>query len=244
MSFLVYEVWDLSESKPIYVGKATDLDARREQHLKYMRKVRNGPAFHKILRKMLAEGRPHEYRCVFETESEDSAFAEERRRIALYGRRDLGTGCLWNLTDGGEGMSGWRAPDDVRRRWSEIRKGRVPPNKGKSYKHGVVSPKKGKPWSEKQRAEFDSRSAEKRAITRERHSAALKGKPRSEKHVAADAIRAAKMTGASNPNFGKVGSWAGKVGPWAGKSHPNKGRKRGPDGKLYRPDTLREKFGL
>jgi len=37
--------------------------------------------------------------------SEEAAFAMEKDWIKLYGRRDLGTGCLVNLTDGGEGQS-------------------------------------------------------------------------------------------------------------------------------------------
>ena len=38
--------------------------------------------------------------------SEDEAFCMEKQLIAFYGRIDNGTGCLRNLTDGGEGMSG------------------------------------------------------------------------------------------------------------------------------------------
>jgi hypothetical protein len=38
--------------------------------------------------------------------SENDAFEIEKFLIAYYGRLDLGTGCLRNLTDGGEGPSG------------------------------------------------------------------------------------------------------------------------------------------
>lgn len=38
--------------------------------------------------------------------SERAAFDEEIRLIALHGRKNLGTGTLYNLTDGGEGTSG------------------------------------------------------------------------------------------------------------------------------------------
>jgi len=43
---------------------------------------------------------------VFETEDEAEAFAKEIELIALYGRRTLKKGTLFNLTDGGEGGSG------------------------------------------------------------------------------------------------------------------------------------------
>ena len=38
--------------------------------------------------------------------SENDAFAQEKALILKYGRADLGTGTLLNLTDGGEGPSG------------------------------------------------------------------------------------------------------------------------------------------
>ena len=40
--------------------------------------------------------------------TEEEAFKHECYMIAVYGRKDLGTGILHNLTDGGEGCSGLR----------------------------------------------------------------------------------------------------------------------------------------
>ena len=50
--------------------------------------------------------------------TEDEAFQEEIRLIKEHGRVDLGTGCLHNFTDGGEGVSG--LSDERRRNLSEI----------------------------------------------------------------------------------------------------------------------------
>jgi hypothetical protein len=83
--------------------------------------------------------------------TEQEAFALERYCIALYGRIDLGSGILRNLTDGGEGVSGRihsetskqkisasnkRAyeSEDLRRRVSESRKGEGNPSWGRKGK--------------------------------------------------------------------------------------------------------------
>jgi len=53
--------------------------------------------------------------------SEEAAFAMECEWIKLYGRRDNGTGCLVNMTDGGEGMS--NPSVDTRAKFSAARMG-------------------------------------------------------------------------------------------------------------------------
>ena len=59
-----------------------------------------------------------------ETLTETEAFSEETRLIEFYGRKDLGTGCLRNLTNGGEGPSGWIPSTETRDKISASTKGR------------------------------------------------------------------------------------------------------------------------
>jgi len=54
--------------------------------------------------------------------TEVGAFALERRYIRWYGRKDLGSGILRNLTDGGDGATGKRGPQKAPRSPEHIAK--------------------------------------------------------------------------------------------------------------------------
>jgi len=61
--------------------------------------------------------------------TEEEAFKHEIYMIAVFGRKDLGTGILHNKTNGGDGASGYICSEETRRKISETTKGRVPWNK-------------------------------------------------------------------------------------------------------------------
>jgi len=70
---------------------------------------------------------PPENRRVFlkQNLTEEEAFRHEIYMIAVFGRKDLGTGILRNLTDGGEGISNFNHSDETKKIISEKNKKRI-----------------------------------------------------------------------------------------------------------------------
>jgi hypothetical protein len=101
--FYVYAYYEPGSDLPFYIGKGQG--KRAWKHLNPSRSTRRAILYSK-LRKMAREGIEPNIVLLHEHLAEEEAFAIERELIAKYGRRDLGTGCLCNHTDGGEGQSG------------------------------------------------------------------------------------------------------------------------------------------
>jgi hypothetical protein len=84
--------------------------------------------------------------------SEEEAFKHEVYMIAIFGRKDLGTGILRNLTDGGEGSSGAIRSPELREKISTSMKGRTLSDEhrkklSESLKGKKVSEQTKKLWS-------------------------------------------------------------------------------------------------
>ena len=65
--------------------------------------------------------------------TEEQAFKHEIYMIAVFGRKDKGTGILHNKTDGGEGSSGYRHTLKAKKNMSVKRSGKKHPNYGKTH---------------------------------------------------------------------------------------------------------------
>lgn len=74
--------------------------------------------------------------------SESTAHEEEKRLIALYGRIDNGTGCLRNLTDGGEGQCGAKWSSEIVGKRASKNRGR---KRSEEFCRKNSSRQKGKP---------------------------------------------------------------------------------------------------
>jgi NUMOD3 motif len=83
--------------------------------------------------------------------TEMGALALERRLIAWYGRKDLGTGILSNMTDGGDGGSGAKRSDSWKEMMRLVHLGKKLTDEQKA---AVSATHKGKPWTEARRAAY------------------------------------------------------------------------------------------
>lgn len=73
--------------------------------------------------------------------SNEEAVEWEVALIALLGRKDLGTGCLRNLTNGGEGIPGFRFSEESRRKMAGPRKPYGPQSESHKSKRAAVQRK-------------------------------------------------------------------------------------------------------
>jgi hypothetical protein len=144
--------------------------------------------------------------------TEEDAFKHEIYMIAVFGRKDLGTGILHNRTNGGDGVSGAIRSEESKIKYSESKKGKNNPQYGKLGKnshnygksHSEETRKKlserqkgeknhnyGKSFSEETRRKMsEAQKGEKNGMygksrseeSRKKQSEALKGKYGGEKH--------------------------------------------------------------
>jgi group I intron endonuclease len=121
--FYTYLYKDI-DGTPIYVGKGQN--KRVLKH--FIAKTHLG----NVLRKRKDSGFILEPELTYHND-ENTAFAMEIFWIAVYGRKDLECGTLFNLTNGGEGASGHVTSYETKQLLSKIFSGKPAHNKGKSH---------------------------------------------------------------------------------------------------------------
>ena len=128
-SYYVY-AYLREDQTPYYIGKGIDRRAYQAH------KRKNGSD-------MLPDDTSR-IKLLHENLSEKQAFDLEKELIVKYGRKDLGTGILRNLTEGGEGnrRTGWNHSEEAKLAMSKAKIGKP------SHRKGVPSPMKGVARSE------------------------------------------------------------------------------------------------
>lgn len=102
--FYVYALTDpRKDNQPFYIGKGKG--KRATQHF-YKCNLKERNFKNATIKAILNLGLKPGIDYLFEKLSEETAFSKEIELIKLYGRRDLGTGILANLTNGGDGAAG------------------------------------------------------------------------------------------------------------------------------------------
>lgn len=178
---------------PLYIGKGhRDRDAQHEAAAK--RGKKGGRLYYWMRKYHSLNGVwPKPFR-VAEGMTEQEAFDLEIGLIAFYGRQDLKTGCLFNLTNGGEGSVG-KSPETIAKIVAKRLGVRLSPEAIAKRTASVLgtkrSPETRRRMSEAQKKVVRVFSAERRAAiseavkarppasaeTRAKLSAACKGKP-------------------------------------------------------------------
>lgn len=158
--FCVYEHWRADKGECFYVGKGTLKRASSAIR-------RENPHYMRIVQKLQSLGLSVEVRIYQQGLSESDAFALEIDRIAFW--RTSGVN-LANLTDGGEGASGFKSSNEKKLKISKALLGVEKPSL------------RGVPLSDEHKAKI-SASNKGRVVseeTRKKISDAQKGKPRPE----------------------------------------------------------------
>jgi NUMOD3 motif len=124
MKFYAY-LWLREDGTPYYAGKGCENRAFvQENHYCPLPKSRD-----RVL--------------IFARASETEAFETEAELIRNWGRKDLGTGVLRNLTDGGDGSSGYKHTEEALQKMSAVHAGKHH-SPATEFKVGHPSPRRGK----------------------------------------------------------------------------------------------------
>jgi hypothetical protein len=221
--YYIYVLKNPTTHLPFYVGvgkKNRKSSTPREQsHIAEAKnwrdgKITRGANRHKLntILQILDSGLEVEIEIYQYYEKEEDAFLDEITLIAQYGRKDIKTGMLTNLTGGGEGLL--NPSPEISTKRSLAMKGRSSPLKGR----------KVGPYSEDRK--LKAAAAHRKALLENPEisitiSKAHSGKTISEEHKKKISD---SLLGRPSPN-------KGKPSPLRGRPSPLKGRKRGKTGK-------------
>lgn len=203
----IYEEYKF-DFEPIYVGKGK---GRRPKNHFTLYKSSNTRFYNKMKSIMSSNVKP-DYILLSENLTEKEAFQKEKFFVKLIGRIENG-GTLTNLTDAGEGQSGFKFSDESKRKMSISRTGRKLGPMSDEAKLNISISKIGKPSIMKgkkledivgmERSSIIKATLSKKASERigdKNHMFGKKHKPESIEKMSINKI---KKFGEENPNYGR-----------------------------------------
>ncbi|OAM77716.1 GIY-YIG nuclease family protein [Devosia elaeis] len=174
--FYVY-AWERPDTKEVfYIGKGRGVRAHRL-------KIHN-PFFMRVYERLKNDGVDPRVYNIAEGLSEVEAFEIETREIARFGRRNIGKGTLTNLTDGGEGSSGFVFPATRKKKMSLIMTERLQDEELRAVWSAAQVKRYADPEQRKMASEISTQRY-KDPEARRRQSDALIGRPKTPEHVEA-----------------------------------------------------------
>jgi hypothetical protein len=151
--------------------------------------------------------------------SEEESFQHEKYMIAVFGRKDLGTGILHNRTDGGDGAAGVLQTEETRLKRSNALKGRPRPEEVKSK---IGEKNKGRKQSQEARDKIGNTHKGNKYWEGRKHTQESKQKMRDAK-----VGKSSHMKGKSHTEESRDKISASK-----------KGKSNGCEGRKYSPETI------
>jgi hypothetical protein len=119
--YYLYRYVRLDKNEPFYIGIGTKTNA----DINYGTYSRaNVSKKSNVIWKKIKEKSKYQVEILLESDDYDFIKQKEVEFIKLYGRIDLGTGCLANMTDGGEGTKNIIVSEKARKLRSSFHKGR------------------------------------------------------------------------------------------------------------------------
>jgi hypothetical protein len=141
----VYRHIRLDKNEPFYIGIGSDTNYKRANW-----KFRNNNIWNSIVNKT-----SYEVEILLDNITWDQACIKEKEFINLYGRKDIKTGILSNLTYGGEGTFGHILNEETKKNISKKLKGRKLSNetciKMSNSRIGNIPSNKGLKMSDEQK---------------------------------------------------------------------------------------------
>lgn len=112
--FYVYYLIDPSTGRPFYVGKGKG--RRAKQHLGHALSSNCKSLVYKKIKSIRSKGLEPKVKIRKLFEDEFDALSYEVFLISIWGRRINGSGCLFNQTTGGDGITGYRFTEEQKAR--------------------------------------------------------------------------------------------------------------------------------